>query len=79
MALNKPELQTNLFNLMNDAFAQTENASEARQVFANELGDIIDAYVKSALITIPPSAVVVTGSATTQTNPSPIVLNNAIS
>jgi hypothetical protein len=79
MPLNKPQLQTNILSLLDNSFAETENSTQARQNFANELGNLIDAYVKSATYTIPPGAIIVTGSAATQTNPNPIVLNNVIS
>ena len=76
--LNKAQLQTDILALLNASYSETENGAQVRQDFANSLGDLIDAYVKSARITIPSGAVIVTGTASTQNNPSAIVLNSVI-
>lgn len=78
MALNKPTFIASIKTLLDTTFADTGNSQTARDNFANELADRIDAYIKSATITIPSGAVIVTGTAATQNNPEPIVLNNTI-
>lgn len=79
MPLNKTQLQTDILALLNNSYSETENGAQVRIDFANSLGDLIDAYVKSARITVPSGVVLVSGTATNQSNPAPIVLNNVIS
>lgn len=79
MALNKVSLQNGIETILTDLYQTTSTSAEAHAEFASRLANLIDAYVKEATITIPSGAVVVVGSATTQNNPAPIVLDNGVS
>lgn len=78
MALDKTTFTASIKTLLDTTFADTGNSQAARDNFANELADRIDAYIKSATITIPSGAVIVMGTAVTQNNPAPIIINNSI-
>lgn len=53
-----------------DSTAQLE-LEESKTQFKNGLAQIIIAAIQSATVTIPPGAIITTGSAVTQTNPAP--------
>lgn len=50
-----------------------------KQASADDLATAIANAIKSLRITIPPGAIVVTGTAATQSNPNPIILDSVIS
>lgn len=58
----------------------TENLQleQAQARFKRDLTIIIVNAIKSATITIPPAAIVTTGSAATQTNASPVVVQGGL-
>jgi hypothetical protein len=79
MALNKANLQNGIETLLTDLYQTTNTSAEAHQEFASRLANLIDNYIKDATITIPAGFLVVVGSATTQQNPAPILINNGVS
>lgn len=79
MALNKGQLQNAIEVILSNMYQRTDNPEAAHEYFAQQLANAIDVYVKQAKITIPSGGVIVTGSATTQNNPSPIIVDNALS
>lgn len=50
MSLNKPKLKTDLGDLFDLTTVDGVSATDARTAFINKLADIVDDYVKSALI-----------------------------
>jgi hypothetical protein len=55
-----------------------EDAEKAIEAYCNQLEKSIYSTIKHITITIPPGAIVVAGSPSTQANPIPIVLNGVI-
>jgi len=85
MALSKQVLKTQLYTAFEDAMkqfiavaksggivdSQSKAITAASNVFSTKASNAIDAYIKSATITVPPGqAVVTTGGAGTTTTPS---------
>ena len=66
MPLNKPALETGIVQLLTDMYedSPTMTAAEARQIFAQRLADLINAFVKTGLVSV---NVVTTGTATNHT------------
>lgn len=56
-----------------------EDAEKAIEAHCRKQEELIYNAIKSLTITIPPSAIMVAGSAAAQTNPAPIVLTGVIS
>lgn len=78
MSLNKTTLKTAMLAAINQAYISSQDPensnAEIRSQYAEDVADAIDAYVRSIQITIQPGVVQVTGSASAQTNPAPIIL-----
>lgn len=66
MALNKPALKTGIRLLVNDLWDNTDDLTpeECREVFATRLSDLIDAFVKTGLVSV---TVATTGTAAAHT------------
>lgn len=64
MPLQTQTLKTGIKNLLDQSWANTENSEQARIHFSNELGTLIDTFVRSGTVTV---QVVTNGSSTTQT------------
>lgn len=82
MALNKVVLATAIKGALDSAYTQAidKDISQetVKQQWANDIADAIDNYVKSMTITMITGSIIVVGSATTQSNAVPIVLNNSV-
>lgn len=76
MALNEASIAQKIDTLLGDTASLAQ--PEAKAKFKNDLAKIIVDAIKSATITIPSSAINVTGSNGPATNPAPIPLTNAI-
>jgi len=82
-----PADKTTLFNSIRQALDSAYDAAKNPEADSNQIRDqyclaianAVDVYIKTITITIPSAAIVVTGSSTTQSNPSPILLNGSIS
>ena len=79
MSLVKATIKSAIITTLQQPFDEETAASTIRDQYADKLADVIIAAIQSATITIPPSTIVTTGSATTQANATPIVLTNAVS
>jgi hypothetical protein len=79
MSLVKATIKTAIINVISQPFDNTTNATVLRDQYADAFADALIDAIESLRITIPSSAIVVTGSATTQTNAAPIVLDSAVS
>lgn len=77
MALAKQTIKAEIIAGITEA-SKTE-AAQGIDKFADKLADIIINAIKTADLTIPPQAIVVAGSATTQTNAAPIKVPTALS
>ena len=77
--LNDSAFEAGVENLLDSLYSTGQTTAQARTQFASTLKDLVKDYVKSMTITIPTGAVIVTGTASTQNNPSAIILNNIIS
>lgn len=77
--LNKTELQADILALLQDMAGRETDPFGARMHFATELANLIDLYIKSAQVTIPSGAIVTTGTATTQSNAAPVIVNGGLS
>lgn len=62
MPLQTQELKTGIKNLLDESWANTTDSNQARIHFANELGQLIDDFVRSGLVTVN-----TTGSSSAQT------------
>jgi hypothetical protein len=72
MPLVQATLKADIKAIFVDAKSRTTNPDAALDAIADALATKIIATIKTATITIPIGAVVVTGSAVTQLNPAPI-------
>lgn len=59
MPLNKATLKSGILNLLTEMRTKEENADEH---FADQLATLIDAYVKSATVTVNPGIAVTTST-----------------
>lgn len=78
MALNDSAFDSGVETLLDDLYNTEQTTAQARSQFATEFKNLVKDYIKSMTITIPSGAVIVTGTAATQNNPSAIVLNNVV-
>jgi len=62
MPLVKATLEAQILNILNDLSTRTDNPAQARQDFASQLATAVDAYIKTATITV-----ATTGTAAAQT------------
>ena len=62
MALNKAGLKTEILAILSDMSTREDHPETAREDFATQLSDAIDAYVKTGLVTVN-----TTGTSTAQT------------
>jgi len=60
MALNTPQLENAIFDLLSDQAERTENPVQARRDFAHQLAVAITTHIKTGVVTT-------TGSASAQT------------
>ncbi len=67
MPLNKSDLKSQIKSLCAEMRTKTEQSDE---LYADKLSSILDAYIKTATITV--SGVVTAGSAATQTQTAPV-------
>ncbi len=81
MALNKVTLATAIKNALDATLEEAKNkdinGEIVRQNYANRIADAFDTYVKTIQITIGPGTIVVSGSAVTQSNLTPIIVSNS--
>ncbi len=80
MALNKSNLSVAILAILDNQITKTDpdiDPAQTRQDFADQLATAIDDYVKAAEVVIAPGNVQVQGTASAQTNASPVtgVLN----
>ena len=83
MSLNKTTLNNAVKAAIDAAFTAAAQPGAVnntiRTNYSTSITDAIDDYIKGMRITIPSGAINVTGTAAAQSNPAPIVLNNAVS
>lgn len=75
MALSKPTIKAAIKKITTDLNSGDVTKKDPDQVvddFADKLADVIINAIKSGTVTIAPGAITTTGSATTQTNPTPV-------
>lgn len=82
MSLNKEQFVADLKTALKSAGADNksvDNVDAAMEKLADKIADKVDAYIRTMTITIPIKAVQVEGTATAQTNLSPIVISDGVS
>jgi hypothetical protein len=72
-------IKTEILAILNKSFNEASNPATVKNDFANDLATAIENAIKSAQLTIPSSAIVTVGSATTQTNAAPVTVINGLS
>ena len=79
MALTKSSIKSQIITTLQQPFSEATASSTIQDQFADKLADVIIAAIQSATITIPSGTIVTAGSATTQTQSTPAVINNGLS
>lgn len=76
MSLSQSTIKSQIDTLLSST--ESLELQEAKDQFAEQLAAVIIAAIKSATLTIPPSAIVTVGSAATQTNAIPVIVNGGL-
>ncbi len=79
MSLVKATIKNDILTVLNQSFDETTNPTTLKNQFADKLADVIINAIQSATITIPSGTIITAGSATTQTQSTPAVINNGLS
>jgi hypothetical protein len=79
MALTKATIKAQIITTLQQPFDEETASSSIQDQFADKLADVIIAAIQSATITIPSGTIITTGSAATQTQSTPAVINGALS
>lgn len=76
MSLSKEAIENSIGQLLDSTNTELE---QSKTSFKSGLADIIIAAIQSATLTIPGGAIVTVGSAATQQNASPVVVEGGLS
>ncbi len=80
MALNVSALKSSFVSKLNSlSFDETSSDSDVRDAYAQAIAEWVVEAIQSATITIPSGSIITAGSATTQTQSTPEVINNGLS
>lgn len=79
MALNKAAIKSAIITTLQQPFDEETASSTIQDQFADKLADVVIAAIQSATITIPSGTIITAGSATTQTQSTPAIINGGIS
>lgn len=78
MSLSKSTIKTQIITVLQQPFDEQTAPSSIQDQFADKLADVIIAAIQSATITIPIGTIVTAGSATTQTQSVPAIVENGL-
>jgi hypothetical protein len=78
MSLSQPTIKAAIIDVLSQSFDENTSAATLRDQFADALSDVIIEAIQSATLTIPAGTIVTTGSAATQTQSIPGVVNNGL-
>ena len=79
MSLVKATIKSAIIDVLSQPVDEETSASMIRNQFADALADVIIDAITSATLTIPPRTIITAGSAATQTQSAPGVVNNSLS
>lgn len=76
--LNPVTISNAIDKLLTDTSNPDISVEQAKAQFKQQLTQIIVDAIKSATVTIQPGLIITVGSPTTQSNPSPVIIQNGI-
>lgn len=79
MALSKPAIKASIITALQQPFNESTSSSSIQDQFADKLADVIISAIQSSRLTIPSGTITTTGSATTQTQSAPAIIDNGLS